>query len=81
MSTHTRRQFLGFVASLLTLIDAARRFFKPPEVVRREWSIKGVGELWTDNEWPEANTGRYFDYLKADDADLARRLTEISTVL
>jgi len=33
MSNHTRRQFLGFIASLLTLLDAVRRFFQPPEVV------------------------------------------------
>lgn len=33
MTNHTRRQFLGFIASLLTLVDAVRRFFKPPEVV------------------------------------------------
>lgn len=41
MSHHTRRQFLGFVASLLTLVDAVRRFFKPPEVVDRRsiWDV------------------------------------------
>lgn len=33
MTNHTRRQVLGFIASLLTLVDAVRRFFKPPEVV------------------------------------------------
>lgn len=51
MSNHTRRQFLGLVASLLTLIDAVRRFFKPPEVVKDHV-----------DDWPAPNTGPYFDY-------------------
>lgn len=41
MSNHTRRQFLGLVASLLTLLDAVRRFFKPPEVVEVSRSVFG----------------------------------------
>lgn len=51
MSNHTRRQFLGLVASLLTLLDAVRRFFKPPEVVKDHV-----------DDWPAPNTGPYFDY-------------------
>ena len=44
MSNHTRRQFLGLVASLLTLLDAVRRFFKPPEVVDvRTRMLRGSG--------------------------------------
>ncbi|MBA4019185.1 MAG: hypothetical protein C0483_18625 [Pirellula sp.] len=47
MSHHTRRQFLGFVASLLTLIDAARRFFKSPEAADDQpiWTDKHVREI------------------------------------
>jgi len=53
MSNHTRRQFLGLVASLLTLLDAVRRFFQPPEVVKDHV-----------DDWPAPNTGPYFDYFE-----------------
>lgn len=71
MNTHTRRQFLGFVASLLTLIDAVRRFFKPPEVVRREPTIKGVGLLWRDRPYHGPNPDDLLrDILEHDGLDL-----------
>lgn len=60
MTNHTRRQFLGLIASLLTLIDAVRRFFQPPEVVKDHV-----------DDWPEPGTGPYFDYL--DDPLIRKR--------
>lgn len=60
MSNHTRRHFLGLIASLLTLVDAVRRFFQPPEVVKDHV-----------DDWPEPGTGPYCDYYDP----LARKLS------
>lgn len=78
MTNHTRRQFLGFIASLLTLIDAVRRFFKPPEVVvdpKTQLLRGGCRKGKTLTEWPEPNTGPYFDYYEDEGAKrwIARR--------
>lgn len=45
---NTRRQFLSLIASLLTLIDAVRRFFSPPDVaaIRRITSKSDAENLY-----------------------------------
>lgn len=53
----TRRRFLSFIASLLTLADAVRRFFKPPEVVE-DRGIRAGTEFYGTRFWADLERTR-----------------------